>query len=286
MPTDHLQSFLFDNTDIRGAIVTLDKSLADQFHAHDYSTAQQTLLGRFLAANLLMSSHIKLDGLLSLQVRGQGPVSLLMSECTQDLAFRGIIRSESDIDADNFQQLFAGGMFAITMEPKQGNRYQGIVAIEKPTLADCLAGYFEQSEQLPTRFYFAEHRHKITGLMLQALPASQCLDDQQRREDWQRILCLTDTITAAEACELPTETLLHRLYHEEALRVFNPRAVRFHCNCSRERMERALLSMDHDELDSILAEDGRIETECHFCHRQYVFQQAEMQHLLQSGNTH
>lgn len=283
MSQDSLQTFLFENTDIRGAIVTLEHSFRDLVTGHDYSHGQQQLLAQFVAANLLLTSHIKFDGLLSLQARANQGVSLIMAECSQDLALRGIIRGEPDITPDAFQALFAGGSLAITIQPTEGNHYQGIVELGQPTLADSLAAYFEQSEQIPSWFCFAAGNGRVTGLMLQALPANRCTDPEQREEDWQRVVHLASTVTDKEMLDLPTEQLLHRLYHEEQVRLFDPRPVRFSCHCSRERMERALLNLDRTELMQILDEEGQIETQCHFCNHRYVFPRAEILHLLQGS---
>lgn len=283
MSQDSLQTFLFEDTDIRGAIITLEQSFRDMVNGHDYSPGQQRLLAQFVAANLLLTSHIKFDGLLSLQARGEQGVSLIMAECTQDLAFRGIVRGTPAINPDAFKALFTNGTFAITIQPERGSPYQGIVELGQATLADSLAAYFDQSEQIPSWFYFAEQGGRVTGLMLQALPANRCHDPEQRQEDWQRIVHLASTISDREALELPTEQLLHRLYHEERVRLFDPRPVHFHCHCSRERMERALISLGRDELMEMLDEDGQIETRCHFCNQRYLFPRAEMLHLLQGS---
>lgn len=282
---DFLQTFIFDNTDIRGTIVKLDRSFSELITNQDYSDGQRQLLAQFVAANLLMSSHIKLDGLLSLQARGNHQVSMIMAECTRQLDFRGIIRGDAAVDARQFRQLFNGGVLAVTIEPAKGQRYQGIVPLDGDTLADCLTAYFEQSEQLPSRFYLASDGKQVTALMLQALPASQCLDNEQRQEDWQRIQYLAGTLTEQEMLSLPAEQLLYRLFHEETLRLFPARPVHFACSCSPERMERALLNLNPQELLEILDNDGQIETQCHFCNHHYVFQRSEILHLLQGGHS-
>lgn len=286
MNSDFLQSFLFDNTDIRGAVVKLDDSFAQMLINQSYSQGQQQLLAQFTAANLLAASHLKFNGLLSLQARGDNHVSLAMSECTHDLDFRSIIRGDGQGSPEQFDALFNSGALALTIEPENGQRYQGIVPIEGGSLANSLAGYFQQSEQIPSWFYFAQHGNSVAGLMLQALPAQICTDEEQRKEDWQRVIHLASTLSEQELCQLPVEDMLYRLYHEEPLRVFDKRAVRFRCSCSQERMERALTHMDKEELLEILDEDGLIEAQCHFCNRNYTFQRVEILQLLQSGGTH
>lgn len=285
MNSDYLQTFIFENTDIRGTLVKLDQSFNDMLINQDYSEAQKTLLAQFSVANLLMSSHLKFDGLISLQARGAKEVSLLMSECTHALAYRSIIRGEGEFNADDFQGLFAGGTLAITLEPEQGKRYQGVVPLEKESLADCLAEYFKQSEQLPSWFFITQYAGKAVGLMLQALPVQQG-DAQQRDEDWRRITHFASTLSAQELAELDSEQVLYRLYHEEQVRVFDAREVVFSCSCSQERMERALLNLGEQELKEALAEQGVIETQCHFCNKHYRFDENAVLQLLQGGTTH
>src|SRR5690554_3271918 len=275
MNSDFLQSFIFDHTDIRGAVVKLDDSFAQLLIDQDYSQGQQQLLAQFTVANLLAASHLKFNGLLSLQARGDNHVSLVVAECTHDLDFRSIIRGDGQGSAAQFAALFNNGALALTIEPENGQRYQGIVPIEGGSLASSLAGYFQQSEQIPCWFYFAQHGDSIAGLMLQALPAQICTDEEQRKEDWQRIVQLASTLTAEEITQLPVEDMLFRLYHEEPLRTFDKRPVHFRCSCSQERMERALANLGQEELLEILEEDGKIETQCHFCNRKYLFQRAE-----------
>lgn len=285
MSNNFLQSFIFDNADIRGAIIKLDSSFIEMLEHQNYDAAQQELLAQFVAANLLMSSHIKFEGLLSLQARGEKDVSMVMTECTDQLSFRGILQGEEALTEQDFSQLFAGGVLAITIEPKQGQRYQGVAPLEKNTLADCLAQYFEQSEQLTSWFFIAHHEGKVAAMMLQALPASQ-KDLEQKEEDWQRITQLANTLSAEEIITLASEDILYRLFHEEEVRLFEPKAAQFECSCSLERMERALISLGSEELLQIIEDDGKIDTQCHFCNKTYHFNPEQITQLIQAGSTH
>ncbi len=283
---DSLQKFLFDETDIRGAFVTLNQSFLALIKNKGYSEAQKVLIGQFAAANILMTGNLKFDGALILQARGAGPVSLVMTECDEKLRFRGVVEASHDLHEIPFSDVFSAATLAITVEPKQGQRYQGIVPLEADSLSSCLQNYFEQSEQLPTWFRFAEEKGVVKGMMLQALPAQLCLDEDQRNEDWLRLTHLASTLSVSEMTDLDNETLLHRLYHEEKVRIFNQEPTQYFCSCSRERMERALLSVAEDQLRQILAEDGAIKTDCHFCQTQYAFNEADISSLLTGKSSH
>ncbi len=283
---DSLQKFLFDETDIRGAFVTLNQSFLALIKNKGYSEAQKVLIGQFAAANILMTGNLKFDGALILQARGAGPVSLVMTECDEKLRFRGVVEASHDLHEIPFSDVFSAATLAITVEPKQGQRYQGIVPLEADSLSSCLQNYFEQSEQLPTWFRFAEEKGVVKGMMLQALPAQLCLDEDQRNEDWARLTHLASTLSMSEMTALDNETLLHRLYHEEQVRIFSEEPAQYFCSCSRERMERALLSVAEDQLRQILAEDGAIKTDCHFCQTQYAFNEADISSLLTGKSSH
>jgi molecular chaperone Hsp33 len=283
---DHLQSFMFDNTDIRGAIVQLDNSFAQLLKGHHYPDAYRALMSQMVGANVLLTSKLKFEGLISLQARGKEEITLAMAECNEKLEYRGILRGNfSGEHVDNFAELFQGGVLAITIEPKQGQRYQGVVPLEQDSLSGCLADYFELSEQLPSWLYLLPAVDTVRGILLQALPAQVCQDAEQRAEDWSRIVHLASTLKAEELAHLSAEELLHRLYHEEQVRLFEPMPVSFACSCSQERMERALVGLGREELESIIAEQGKLEAQCEFCGVQYVFTKGEIQHLLQGGHS-
>lgn len=281
--SDCLQTFLFENTDIRGAIVSLDHSLADMFSGQTYEPAKQKLLAEFAAANILLSSHIKFEGRVSLQARGGQMLNLIMTESTDNLDYRGIIEGESSIQDQSFSDTLAGGTLTITIAPEKGQQYQGVVPLQSASLAECLSDYFQQSEQLPSWFTFSHSENKVTAMMLQALPAQVCADKEQREEDWNRLTHFASTLKPEEVATLSHEELLYRLYHEESVRLFDEKPAHYHCNCSKERMERGLISLGNDELNTIVEEQGDISTQCHFCNTEYHFTKSDILLLIQGS---
>lgn len=281
--TDSIQRFLFENTDIRGAIIRLDDSFEKLITAANYSAEQQALLAEFAIASVLLASQLKFSGRVSLQARS-GDGLLIVAECQDQKFYRAVIEGESN--HWDFATIFASNaVLALTLEPENGQRYQGIVPLEKPTLTGCLEDYFMQSEQLPSWFQFAKLGHKVAAVMLQALPMQICQSQAQRDEDWQRVKHLAETLSNEEMLVLPFNEILYRLYHEENVRVFDEQPVGFRCSCSQEKMERALLNLGEQELLEIIKEQGAIDTQCHFCHRSYHFEQSEIQLLLRGGNS-
>lgn len=279
---DQIQRFLFDQTNVRGEIVTIEQAYRDVLDRHAYPDAVNALLGELLAAVALLTDTVKLDGTLSIEVRGQGVLSLLMAESNPGGELRAIARVAENADLPDgetpFRELVGNGQIVITLDPSDGHRYQGIVALDHADLAGCLEDYFSQSEQLPTRLWLAADTQRAGGLLLQRLPSEA---QNQDVDAWERSVHLASTIKREEILGLEQGDVLYRLYHEETVRVFEPKALRFGCTCSRERMAHALLTLGASELRDILAEQGAIDTQCHFCHTEYHYTAAEVVMLLE-----
>lgn len=281
--SDISRRFLFEEADIRGETVHLDKTLTDILEVHQYPPAVAELLGEFLAAAVLLSTTLKFDGKLILQVRSDGQIPLLMVECTHLLHVRAIARGAEQATASDFDELLANGQLAITVDPTNGKRYQSIVPLAGSSLAQSLDAYFEQSEQLSTRFWLTSELGRAAGMLLQQLPSGNTRSTSQRIEDWQHACSLAATIKAPELLQLSAEQLLYRLYHEQPPRMFEPSEVIFQCNCSAQRTQSALATLNPVELEEILADQGAITLDCEFCNRQYRFTRADLSTLLAAG---
>lgn len=284
--SDQTQRFLFDDSDVRGETATLAESYQHVLAKHTYPEPVAQLLGELLAAAALLVGTLKFDGLLSLQARSEGPVPLLMVECSSERDVRGIARYQAEqiTPGATLHELMPDGMLAITVEPTRGQRYQGIVGLDGVDLAACLSEYFVASEQLPTRFWLAADGRRACGLLLQQLPADRIHDPEEREASWNHLRTLADTLTAEELLGLDTETVLHRLYHEEQLRLFEAQAIRFRCSCSRERSANALASLGQHDAEQLLQEQGgAITVDCQFCNDRYVFDAADIAQLFAGG---
>ncbi len=277
---DRSLRFVIEDTDVRGEIVHLQDSLQEILAIHQYAPGVSRLLGEFLAAAVLLSTTLKFDGKLILQARSEGQIPLLMVECTNQRQIRAIARGAEHATSEDFAQLLTRGQLAITVDPAKGKRYQGIVPLMGECLATCLDAYFRQSEQLQTRVWLAADENRAAGMLLQQLPAQLTPDPEERQAQWGHVCTLGATITSGELLELNAEQILHRLYHEDPLRVFAPTRVNFHCDCSRERTFSALASLGSAELRDILSEQGSIAMDCEFCNQQYIFQPGDLLPLL------
>lgn len=278
--TDLLQRFIFEDADVRGEITRLQQSYQDTLKAHSYPTPVSQLLGEFLAAATLLSATLKFEGTLTLQARSEGQIPLIMAEVSSDHTLRAIARSAEDANSNSFSDLLTKGLLSITIEPKQGQRYQGIVPLDGANLAQCLEKYFAQSEQLATRIWLYSDEKQAVGMLLQELPASQNRDRDQRQQDWEHLTKLAETLTPTELRTLEFSELLYRLYHQQTVRLFDPDTIAFACSCSEARTLSALRTLGQQELQQAIAELGAIDINCEFCHQHYRFLAPDIEQLF------
>ncbi len=284
--TDYTQRFIFDERDVRGELVALEHSYAEVLAKHDYPLPVQQLLGEFMAAAALLVGTLKFDGLLILQARSEGPVPLLMIECSSERDIRGLARynAEDISEGATLADLMPNGVLAMTVDPTQGQRYQGIVDLDGETLSECFTNYFVMSQQVNTKFWLNADGQHARGLLLQQLPTDREKDEEERAASWQHVTALASTLTAEELLGLNNETVLHRLYHEEAVRLFDIQPLRFRCSCSRERSGNALVSLGLEDAKQLAAEHGgSVEVDCQFCNQSYKFDAADIEQLFAGG---
>lgn len=276
---DALTRFVFEYAPVRGGIVQLDEVWRTvQSHA-DYPAPLRKVLGELLAAAALLTSNIKLDGSLVLQLHGDGPVRLIVVEATSSHTMRATAKWDGEVPAGTLADMLGNGRFVVTLDQSKAGKqnYQGIVPLEGETTAQVLAHYMQSSEQLDTRIYLAASENRVAGMLLQRMPDQQGMDS----DAWNRATLLADTIKPEELLGLSANDLLMRLFHEETLRRFEQEPLAFACSCSREKVGDMLLSLGKAEVDSILAErGGLVEIDCEFCGRQYHFDAVEAAQLF------
>jgi len=280
---DFTQRFIFDDSDTRGELVSLELSYAEVLAKHAYPEPVAQLLGELMAAASLLVGTLKFDGLLILQARSEGPIPLLMIECSSEREIRGLARYEADRIAPDatLADLMPDGSLTLTIDPKRGQRYQGVVDLDGETLSDCFTNYFVMSQQIGTRIKLCADGRRARGLLLQQLPADRLKDEDERAASWQHITTLGGTLTADELLSLDNETVLHRLYHDEQVRLFDVQKLHFRCSCSRERSANALVSLGMEDAQNLVVEHGgNIEIDCQFCNQRYLFDAADVTQLF------
>lgn len=281
---DSLSRFVFENFPVRGELVHLNASWQAMLECHEYPAPVRRLLGEAAAAAVLLASILKFKGQLTLQIHGKGPLTLLVAQCSADLHVRGMAKWEDGDLPESLAGLTGDGRLAITIETgTDGERYQGIVAAEGDTLAACLEGYFENSEQLPTRLWLAADQNSAAGMLLQQLPGRAAAEDAA--DDWRRAQLLADTLSEGELMGLDNVEVLRRLFHEDELRLFDPSPVAFRCSCSRERVDSALRLLGRGELDELAEADGSVEVRCEFCGRSYPLDPVDLEQLFAASES-
>ena len=282
---DVLYRFLLEHAGIRGALVRLGPAWREVAGRADYPPALRATLGEALAASALLTGNIKLDGALSIELKSAGALRLLFAECNDEGRLRGLARWNEPLPEPLDLRALPEAIMAITIgNVERGQRYQGLVDLQHPTLADALENYFVQSEQLPARILLATSGDYAVGLMLQKVPDEGGRDATDDKDAWNRVLQLTATLGADELLTTAPAELLYRLYHEESVRLFESRPLAFGCSCSRERVTGMLRSLGRDQVEAALdARDGEIEVICEFCAQRYLFDRVDAEHLLSDG---
>lgn len=275
---DALTRFVFEYAPVRGGIVQLEETWRTiQSHAN-YPAPLKKVLGELLAAAALLTSNIKFEGSLVLQLHGDGPVRLIVVEATSSHTLRATAKWTGEVPEGTLAAMLGHGRFVMTLDQSKAGKqnYQGIVPLEGETTAEVLAHYMQSSEQLDTRIYLAAGEDRVAGLMLQRMPDQQGMD----ADAWNRAAILADTLKPAELLQVPANDLLLRLFHEETLRRFEQEPLAFACSCSREKVAGMLQSLGREEVDGILAEHGEVEIACDFCGRQYRFDAVDAAQLF------
>lgn len=276
--SDTLHRFLFEHAPVRGELVHLDQTWKSVIERHDYPEVLRNMMGELSAAAVLLAATLKLKGALVLQIMGKGAIRLLVVECTGDMQLRATAKWSGDLYQGTLPELIGDGHFVITLDPKDGGpTYQGIVELQGDSVADILQNYMSQSEQLESRLWLAADGESAAGMLLQKLPQqiTPAAEAEPDEDMWERAIILAETLKAEELLQLPAQELIHRLYHEEDIRLFDAQAVSFHCSCSRESVANMFKMLGREEVDSILAERENLEVFCEFCNQRYEFDKVD-----------
>jgi molecular chaperone Hsp33 len=279
---DLLHRFVIENTRVRGEMVHLQASWQAVLERHHYPHNVRTILGEAFAACALLSATIKYDGSLILQIRGDGPLHLLVVQATSQGTLRGLARWHGDVPEHNLQDIFGQGQMAMTIEPADGEPYQGIIGLQGERIKDAIETYFNQSEQLHTRLWLASDETRCSGFLIQQMPATETVlpEPEQAQNDWQHAELLANTLSKDELLSLSTLEILHRLFHQEDIRLFEPSPLSFRCGCSTERIEQMILTLGLQEARALLEEQGEIKVDCEFCNAHYRFDNIDIETLF------
>jgi molecular chaperone Hsp33 len=302
-PDDLIQPFMLERSGVRGRLVRAGPMVDAILRRHNYPQPVAQLLGEMVALAGLLSAMLKYEGIFTVQASGDGPVSLLVADFTSNGEVRGyasydearVNQVQQDPKGTNAEivHLMGSGRLAFTVDHAGAkDRYQGIVELNGQTLAECMHHYFQQSEQIAASIQLAagqvteadgETRWRAGGTMLQRLPEE--VDDRSGEaadDDWRRAVILMSSVTATELVrpDLTAHELLYRLFHEEGVRVYDPRPLIDSCRCSRDKVADVLRQMERAELDGLKTADGQVEVTCEFCSTVYRFDDSDLAELF------
>ncbi|MFA0088565.1 Hsp33 family molecular chaperone HslO [Vibrio sp. 10N.261.51.F12] len=284
MANNTLNRYLFDELSVRGELVQLDTAYQEIISSKEYPAALQSLLGELLVSTSLLTATLKFEGSITMQLQGDGPVSLAVINGDHNQKLRGVARWEDQIADDaSIHDMLGKGYLVITITPDNGERYQGVVGLEGNNLAEVLEGYFARSEQLKTRLWIRtgtqDGQAKAAGMLLQVMP-----DGTGTPDDFEHLEQLTNTVKDEELFTLEANDLLYRLYNQDKVQLFEPKEVEFFCGCSRERSADAISTIAQEEVYDILAQEGEIALHCDYCGSSYSFDETDIKALFAENN--
>ncbi|MCG5495631.1 Hsp33 family molecular chaperone HslO [Ectothiorhodospira variabilis] len=266
MSQDQLQRFLLEDLDIRGAVVRLGPVWQQVMAEREYPFPATELLGEMCATALLISESLKQPGRITFQLKGDGPISLLVVDCDERLNLRAMAQTEPRIEPAPAPQLLGDGQLLLSLDmPTMRQPWQSVVPMQGERIASMFEHYLGLSDQLPSRLFLAATRTGVAGLLLQKLPEADARDP----DGWNRVEQLASTVTPQEQIELPAQNLLTRLFPEETVRVFEPRRVIHDAPEDWTKVRNMLRSLGREQVESVLSEQGEVVIRDDLANREY-----------------
>jgi molecular chaperone Hsp33 len=273
---NEVQGFVLEGRGIRGAVVRLEETWLQIVAQHYYPDRIKELLGEAVAATVLLGNGLKDRPRVSLQLNGDGPLKLLLTQCSEDLKVRGMVQWR---DTDRHQSLLGSGRLAVNLDTgRRSGFFQGIVPLVSAELTGCLESYFARSEQLPTRLFLFGGERQVAGLMLQMLPGRDT-----EAHDFAEAAALAASVTCNELASSLCQELLPRVFGDFTIRLFSPRPVLHDCRCTPEHLASIARMLGAEELASLLVEQGAVELTCEFCNRQFRYSPRDIEAILEGA---
>jgi molecular chaperone Hsp33 len=277
MTGNTVQRFMFDDLDIRGAVVRLDSVWKKLLANRDYPAPVIELLGQMSATTLLLADNLKQPGRLTIQLRGNGPIPLLVIDCNEKLNIRCMAQHGEKIKAAALVDLLGQGQLLLSLDmPTMREPFQSIVPLSGNSIAEIFEHYLKQSEQLASRFFLSASPTGTAGLFLQKMPST----DQRDADGWARIEALASTVRPEELLGLSSEELLTRLFHEETVRVFAAQTVTNDCPKDWEKVRNMLRTLGREEVYGALKEHGTVIIRDDLGNHEYRFDKVAIDELF------
>jgi molecular chaperone Hsp33 len=272
---NEVQTFVLEDSGIRGALVRLKETWRQVVAAHDYPPEVRALLGEGVVSTLLLASGLKTTPSVSLQLQGEGPVKLLLIQCTDGQRVRGMASFTPTTEGT---PLLGGGRLVVNLDTGKPNGFfQGVVPLTSTKLDECLESYFVQSEPLETRLVLRRDDERVAGLLLQVLPGH---GEERAAGAFEAAAACAATVSVDELTALAAEELLPKLFAGQAIRLFTAKPVAHDCRCTPERLAGVVRMLGADEVKTLLAEQGHVELKCEFCNRAFRYDDTQVEAIM------
>ena len=277
---DAVRKYLCDDApDARLMTVKLGQSTDDMLDHQQMPAPIKALCAELVAATCVLAHMLKFDGEMIIQIKSAGPVTMMVAECSSEGRIRATAQWDDIDHYTTFSELIGKGYMAVTVDPKHGERYQGIVPLESGSIEGCINHYFDSSEQLDTKLWLSSDATTVAGLLIQRIP-DEGGSHTSTASNWETLSTLAATVTKEELASEAGPLLIYKLFHELSPRSFDPFSIRFGCSCTRERSSRAIRALGETEVKQLFAEQPSVTVDCHFCGRVYQYDQADLEWLL------
>jgi molecular chaperone Hsp33 len=273
-----IRRFLFKELDIRGQHLSINSSWQEMIENRGYSKLVRQLFGELSALAIMLANGMKHKGKLTMQIQGDGIVSLLLVEVTHDLKIRGMVRSSGSIDSSiDLDKVLGKGQIVATLYNSQTEKsFQSLVPRNPKGLIKTFEDYFSQSEQLSSKLWISSTKNNLSAVLIQKLPDSK----QEHEDDWGRVVSLAKTITNKELCKLSAESLLYRLFNEEIVELFPAEQVYYECLQEREKFEKIVFDLGEQDARDLLKERGEITIHNEICNTHVFFNEEDLDRIF------
>ena len=274
MGNSFVQKFMFSKLPVRGAFVILNDVWKNISHQNTYPESIANVLGELIVANILMTTGIKLNGKIITQIQDNPLFSLIVSECQDNMNIRATAKFSKNMDTElSYNKCLSIGKLVVSVDSNiEGKIYQSIIALDGGNLSEVINRYMVQSEQLNSLFILAYSKDRVAGFMIQQLPEQNL----ELVNEIDRIFFLANTLEREELLSDSITTLLHKLFNEDDIVLFDPVVVKKFCTCSRLKVSKMLRSIGIAELERIIADENKVCVKCEFCNAEYSFNSADV----------
>jgi molecular chaperone Hsp33 len=275
---NEVQTFVLEDSGIRGALVRLEETWQRVAAAHEYPPELRALLGDGVVSTLLLASGLKTTPSVSLQLQAEGPLKLLLVQCTDGQRVRAMASFKPYATGT---PLLGEGRLVVNLDTGKPNGFfQGIVPLTSSKLEECLESYFAKSEQLDTRLVLRSDERRVAGLLLQVLPGHA---EARAVEAFETAAACAATVSVDELTHSTAEELLPKLFAGQTIRLFSARPVAHDCRCTPERLAGVVRMLGAEEVKSLLAEQGHVELKCEFCNRAFRYDDRDVARMMQGA---